>query len=120
MSLSFEFEVCLAFPQSAIRNPQSPDAEIHPLFGARVFRVRKLIGDDQAHHVIARRKAREFEPSAAVQSLRGRRGAWVELSRLQLVEDLAVTIYLQLHGQLRLAGLRVERGVEDDRAVINR
>src|SRR5262245_40192258 len=85
----------------------SPDAEIHPLFGAREFLFSKLIGDDQTHHIIARREAREFEASAAIQSLRVRRCAGVDLFRVQFVEDFAFAIYLQLHGQLRLAGLWV-------------
>src|SRR5215475_494287 len=97
----------------------SSDAEIHPLFSARVFFFRELIGDDYAHHIIARRKTSKFETSATFQSLRIRRLAGVDRSRLHLVEDFAVAVYLQLRGQLRLAGLRVWRGVVDKRAVIN-
>src|SRR5262245_43815608 len=97
----------------------SPDAEIHPLFGAREFLFRKLIGDDQSHHIIARGKAREFQPSAAIQSLRVRRFAGFDRFRGQLVEDLSFAIYLQLHGQLRLAGLGVESRVVDHHAVID-
>src|SRR5262245_21631580 len=97
----------------------SSDAEIHPLFSARVFFFRELIGDDNVHHIIARRKTSKFETSATFQSLQIRRRAGVYSSRLQLVENLAVAVYLQLRGQLRLAGLRVWRGVVDERAVID-
>src|SRR5262245_3547313 len=97
----------------------SSDAEIHPLFSARVFFFRELIGDYYVHHIIARRKTSKFETSATFQSLRIRFRAGVDRFRLHLVEDLAVAIYLQLRGQLRLAGLRVWRGVIDERAVIN-
>src|SRR5262245_11213999 len=85
----------------------SPDAEVHPLFGSREFLFSKLIGGDQPNNIIARREAGEFEAPAAIQSLLVRRCAGVDLFRVQLVEDFAFAIYLQLHGQLRLAGLWV-------------